>query len=58
MRSMSYGMAWVDPLDGGEFIDAWAEGPKYRPVLRTRASIAQAFVDRRRKQRDEQRENQ
>ena len=58
MRSMSYGMTWFDPHDGSEFIDAWAEGPKYRPVLRTRASIAQAFVDRRRKQRDEQRENQ
>jgi hypothetical protein len=58
MRSMSYGMRWTDPHDAIEFVDDWAEGPKYRPVLRTRASIAEAFVMRRQRQRDEQRENQ
>lgn len=58
MRSMSFGMRWFDPLDGQEFIDDWAEGPKYRPVLRSRASIAEAFVMRRQKAREQQRENQ
>ena len=58
MRSMSYGMRWHDPHDAIEYIDNWAEGTKYRPVLRTRASIAEAFIARRQRQRDEQRENQ
>jgi len=56
MRSMSYGLPWVDAADE-PYIDAWHADQKFNPVTRTRESIATAFVERRQRARDQQRED-
>lgn len=50
MRSMSYGIPWVD-AGSMPFRDEWFETQRHEPVTRTRETIALAFTSRR-QQRD------
>jgi len=57
MKSMSFGLPSSKEPQEEDFIDSWQSSNRYRPVLRTRESIAQAFTKRRLEQRDHESKN-
>jgi hypothetical protein len=47
MKSMSFGMRWVNPTEGTHYVDDWLEQRRRAAVTRTRESITLAFTSRR-----------